>query len=229
MGKYSNKEILGTRQGIYDVIYECDFKSNDGHRMFHVKCSKCGWETNIQMHQIKYTKICQHLDMFGNYIIKYNWVHQELHSIFQIMKQRCYNPNRKDYRWYGEKGIKICEEWLNSPSSFEKWSENNGWKPGLTIDRIDGNKNYCPENCRWVSKSFNSKYKSTTRIIEVNRVCKTGREWASTLNIGTNVINSMLRNNPEELVKQFIVKRMKDPTKKIEHGSWFKTYNINTK
>ena len=45
--------IVGTRIGLYDVLYECDFKSNDGHRMFHVKCSECGWESNVQMHRIK--------------------------------------------------------------------------------------------------------------------------------------------------------------------------------
>lgn len=65
------ESIVGTRQGIFDVMYECDFKSNDGHRMFHVKCSECGWESNIQMHQIKYTTVCRHTDSAGNYIIKF--------------------------------------------------------------------------------------------------------------------------------------------------------------
>lgn len=51
--KERKETIIGTRIGLYDVLYECDFKSNDGHRMFHVKCSECGWETNMQMHQIK--------------------------------------------------------------------------------------------------------------------------------------------------------------------------------
>ena len=56
MKKEKQENIVGTRIGIYDVLYECDYKSNDGHRLFHVKCPQCGWETDIQMHHIKYTK-----------------------------------------------------------------------------------------------------------------------------------------------------------------------------
>ena len=50
------------------------------------------------------------------------------------MKQRCYNPNEKSYKWYGAKGIKICDEWINSPKSFEEWSLQNGYNDNLTID-----------------------------------------------------------------------------------------------
>ena len=62
--KEKQESIIGTRIGIYDVIYECSYKSNDGHRLFHVKCSQCGWETDMQMHHIKYTKQCKHKNKF---------------------------------------------------------------------------------------------------------------------------------------------------------------------
>lgn len=79
------------------------------------------------------------------------------------MKQRCLNPNNPKYSRYGGRGIKICTEWLDIVG-FYNWAINNGWQNGFTIDRIDNNGDYCPENCKWVSVSENSRKKSTTKI-----------------------------------------------------------------
>lgn len=70
-----------------------------------------------------------------------------LYSVWQTMKQRCINPRCRGYRWYGAKGITLCEEWQN-PESFYEWAINNGYKPGLTIDRINPSEGYSPNNCR---------------------------------------------------------------------------------
>ena len=74
------------------------------------------------------------------------------------MKQRCYNINNPKYYLYGGKNITICDEWLNDYNTFKKWALENGYKPNskLSIDRIDSSKDYCPENCRWISISENS-------------------------------------------------------------------------
>lgn len=228
MGKRNEQNIVGTRIGLYDVLYECDFKSNDGHRMFHVKCSKCGWETNIQMHQIKYTKKCKHKNRFGNYIESGKiWENKRLHNIFQGMLDRCYNPKDRAYRWYGAKGIKVCDEWIQNPESFEEWALDNGYQEGLTIDRKDELKDYSPENCRWTTLSDNAKYKSTTRIVEVDGIEHTGREWPNFLILGTNTINKMLREYPEEQVKEFIRRRLKDKTKtRRSHQTWMNVYGL---
>ena len=94
--------IVGTRIGLYDVLYECDFKSNDGHRMFHVKCSECGWESNVQMHQIKMlSKKCKHINLAGQYSTdkaKIIWNNKRIFKIYQGMIQRCYNPNNKNFK-----------------------------------------------------------------------------------------------------------------------------------
>lgn len=74
------------------------------------------------------------------------------YNILDAIKQRCYNKNSKAYIYYGAKGISVCDEWLNSYESFCLWADNNGYKDGLTIDRINVNGNYEPNNCRFVTK-----------------------------------------------------------------------------
>lgn len=92
---------------------------------------------------------------------------KRLNSIYKNMVTRCYNPKFKQFKNYGEKGIKICDEWLHDKYKFIEWSLANGYKNDLTIDRVNPNLDYSPQNCRWISKSLNSAYanKQRTRIL----------------------------------------------------------------
>lgn len=222
------KEDVKNQESVFEVLYECNFRSNDGHKMFHVKCKECGWETNMQKHQIKYVKKCNHMNVGKNfYIVPYNWKNERIRRIFSKMKSRCYRPGEKDYKYYGGKGIKICETWLKNPSAFEEWALSNGYKDNLTIDRIDATKDYCPENCRWVSLEDNAKYKSTTKMLLVDGESHTGREWAEILNLGTNTINVMRRNNSINKVIEFIRRRKQDITRnRTNNQSWFEVYGL---
>lgn len=94
---------------------------------------------------------------------------KRLNVIYKGMKTRCYNSNFPQYKNYGQKGIKICDEWLNNKYEFIKWSLKNGYKKGLTIDRINPNLDYCPTNCRWISKSLNSAYANQQRIRKLTK------------------------------------------------------------
>lgn len=76
---------------------------------------------------------------------------------WKAMLRRCENPKHASYRWYGAKGISVCDDW-HDYAKFKQWALTNGWEKGLTIDRIDVSKGYFPENCRWVTQSENAKH-----------------------------------------------------------------------
>lgn len=81
----------------------------------------------------------------------------KLFYIYQDMKKRCSVKNHHAYKYYGKRGIKVCDEWANNFMPFYNWATNNGYKEGLTIDRINNNGNYEPNNCRWVTMSIQCK------------------------------------------------------------------------
>ena len=91
-----------------------------------------------------------------------------LYSIWCGMRQRCENPNRTAYKLYGGKGVSVCDEWKDY-QKFKSWAEANGYADNLSIDRIDSNGNYCPENCRWITLSDNvaraNKNHTTRKVI----------------------------------------------------------------
>lgn len=206
------KGVVGTRIGIFDVLYECDFKSNDGHRMYHVKCTECGFETDKQKRHIQRTKICNHVGIDGAYV-NYDtvWTNNRIRNIFNSIKGRCFDEKNKAYRWYGAKGICICNEWMRNPKSFENWALANGYNDNLTIDRIDENKNYSPNNCKWISLEDNAKYKSTTSLINVDGEIHTGKDWAKVLGLGVNIINKYIRKYGLDNTIAFIKKYMSNP------------------
>ena len=82
-----------------------------------------------------------------------------LYRTWVNMKSRCYYPKSINYKRYGGRGIKICKEWKNNYMMFKNWALANGYQDNLTIDRIDSGGNYCPENCRWLTLSENSRRK----------------------------------------------------------------------
>lgn len=85
------------------------------------------------------------------------------YTTWQNMKGRCLRKNHPKFSCYGARGIKIYEPWLKI-ENFAKWALENGWEEGLSIDRIDNNGDYCPENCKWISIASNSRKKRTTKI-----------------------------------------------------------------
>lgn len=111
-----------------------------------------------------------------------------LYRIFRGMKDRCYNVKNKDYARYGERGIKICDEWNNNYIAFKEWALSSGYEDNLTIERKDYNGNYCSENCEWADMQTQQRNKSSNRIITYNGESKILAEWAEKFNIPYKVL-----------------------------------------
>ena len=113
---------------------------------------------------------------------KHGMSNTRLYRIWSLMKERCYNSKRKEYKDYGGRGISVCKEWMDS-KIFIEWALNNGYSDELTIDRIDNNKNYCPDNCRWISKAEQMNNKRSCHYITYNGETKTITQWAKDNNL----------------------------------------------
>lgn len=117
-----------------------------------------------------------------------------LRMIWQSMKNRCNAKKGKNFRIYGEQGIKVCELWANNFESFYEWAINNGYHTTLSIDRIDGTKDYSPDNCRWVTAKVQANNLKTNVIFMLNGVSHTIPEWSQILNIPSYILHQRRRS-----------------------------------
>lgn len=115
-----------------------------------------------------------------------------LYRIWNALIQRCNNKNHSAYRYYGEKGIAVCEAWKDDFIAFYEWSMMNGYSDELTIDRIDISEGYYPENCRWVSRKVQANNRAFCKTIEYNGKTQTLMQWCEELGLNYKLIHSRL-------------------------------------
>jgi hypothetical protein len=99
------------------------------------------------------------------------------------MLKRCYNEKASNYERYGGRGIKMCNKWHNDFLAFQKWALSHGYNDGLSIDRINPNDNYCPENCRWVDATTQTRNRRNTMMVTFQGEKRSVAEWATILGI----------------------------------------------
>jgi hypothetical protein len=114
----------------------------------------------------------------GERSLKHGDFGTRLYGIWAAMKRRCQNPNVKYYKDYGGRGIRVCSEWQDY-IPFKEWAMSNGYDDGLTLDRIDVDGNYCPDNCRWITMFEQEQNRRNTNRIEYNGQMYTIREAAN--------------------------------------------------
>lgn len=107
---------------------------------------------------------------------------KNIYWAWKSMKQRCKNPNCKAYKNYGERGIKVCEEWEEF-EPFLSWSLSNGYSKGLDLDRKDNDGDYTPDNCRWISREENINNRRNTIKISVNGETLPETVWARKIGV----------------------------------------------
>lgn len=112
------------------------------------------------------------------------------------MKRRCQNPNDSRYRRYGGKGIKVCNDWQTF-IPFRDWALTNGYIEGLSIDRIDSNSNYEPQNCRWLTRAENSSRSTAkpVKCLETGEMFPSGAEAARTLGLSVHAVSYAIRRH----------------------------------
>ncbi len=154
-----DKSETGRRKWI--CLCECgNLTSVSTNQLTSGKTKSCGclkYETKNQTHGLKKTRI---------------------YGIWCGMKKRCNNPNDKNYKNYGARAIKVCDEWQDDFVSFYSWSLLNGYAENLTIDRIDNEKGYYPENCRWITHAEQQSNRRNNVTITIDGETKTVSKWS---------------------------------------------------
>ena len=121
--------------------------------------------------------------------------HTRLHDIWSNMKGRCYNHNDSRYSNYGGRGITVCDEWKDDYFSFYKWAIENGYSDNLTIDRIDNDKGYDPENCRWTDLKTQARNRTSNINITIGNSTRTLTEWCEIFEIPFKTVNGRYKSN----------------------------------
>ena len=174
-----------------------------GNNKFYCQC-ECGNTKEIKASSVILGEIkscgCLERELkskrsLGNkYSATHNRSKTRLYQIWLDMKQRCYNKELKCYKWYGLKGIKVCDEWRNDYIEFEKWALDNNYSDTLTLDRIDSNCDYEPKNCRFITMREQSRNKCNTILITLNGKTQCLKDWCEELNLNYSTIKGRIKN-----------------------------------
>jgi hypothetical protein len=205
-------DLTGHHYGRLTVVEFDSIKAH--HRAYWICRCECGQIKSICGHDLTtgYTKSCGCLRVDNGYhqLIKHGKSRTKLYYVYQSMKQRCTDKNHHAYRDYGGRGITVCNEWLRF-AVFYDWAIKNGYKENstLSIDRIDVNGNYCPENCRWTNIDTQANNKRSNKYLELNGERHSIAEWAKILGGSTSLIHSRLRNgwNIEKALSTPVLKK----------------------
>lgn len=187
------KDIKGQKFGRLMVIEYL------GKSKWKCKC-ECGNIKNIDGRDLRsgHTKSCGclHSEIISKITTKRNTKHGKcgtrLYYIWYGMKDRCYNKHDKDYQTYGARGIHVCDVWKDNFEAFYKWSIDTGYRKTLTIDRIDNNKGYSSDNCRWANMKTQQRNRRNNRNITINNETHCLSEWCEILSLDYGTVHARI-------------------------------------
>lgn len=189
MAQYNFKDLTGQKFGRLTVINRAE---NDkcGHARWLCKC-ECGNTKIILGSHLRRGLIqscgCLQREKIIENTKTHGMTNTRIFHIWQNIKNRCYNINCDKYEYYGERGIIVCDEWKDNFVNFYTWAMSNGYTDELTIDRIDVNGNYEPNNCKWATQIEQARNKRNNVYITYNGETHTLPEWSeiTKINKGT--------------------------------------------
>ena len=186
-------DLTGKRYGRLTVVKRVENSKNRSSRWL-CKCD-CGEDRIHSAGTLNYGTV-KSCGCFGKEVSRelnttHNKSNTKLYRVWATMRGRCRSQSYSGFRHYGGRGISVCTEWEDNFQSFYDWAISAGYREGLSIDRIDTNGNYEPQNCRWVSKTTQANNKRTNVKIEYNGEVHTVAEWASIF--GLNYITLWMR------------------------------------
>lgn len=166
-------DISGIKYGMLTAVCRSVEKSRSGASMWVFRCD-CGKEKIALPYPVKrgLIKSC------GCIYRTHGMSNTRLYNIWVDMRQRCSNPNVSHYSSWGGKGITVCDEWRDNFSAFRDWAHSNGYSDSLSIDRINNDGNYCPENCRWATPSQQTRNSSTVREVTAAGKTQILSDWS---------------------------------------------------
>lgn len=170
-------DLVGKRFGSLLVIERRG--SDEKGQSLWLCCCDCGAEKVVRGHDLKGgTKSCGCSRKYNTGLYKHGLSNTRIHRIWRSIQDRCYNQNNQDYRHYGGRGITVCDEWKDDFLLFYNWALENGYNENLTIDRVDVNSGYSPENCRWVSMETQANNKRNNKVFTLNGKTLTVSQWS---------------------------------------------------
>lgn len=179
--KHALHDLRGKRFGRL-VVLDFDHINRNGHSCWLCRCD-CGNEKVIERTHLMDGHITSCGCLKREMLTTHGSSKTPLYDSWIDMRHRCSNPNNRNYHRYGGRGISVCNEWMDEFEPFCDWAMNNGYKPGLTIERSDNDGDYCPENCTWVDRMEQANNRGTNRLIEYGGEKHTVAQWARKIGV----------------------------------------------
>lgn len=162
-------------------------------------------QTYISRHKIKHAPRKTMGKDNNNYKVGFA-LNKKLYWVYYAMLQRCYSKNCKQYHRYGGRGITVCKEWKDDSTTFYRWAIQSGYREGLTLDRVDNDKGYSPDNCAWVTNRVNVNHTSRTHFITYNGKTQSMKQWANELGINYSTLRNRLNRSKMTVKEAFMNK-----------------------
>ena len=187
---------LGTRFGMLTVVE--NLPSRNGKAMARCQCD-CGkiWKGRIDAIKGREAASCGCRKSLPPRNDKHGMSHSKLYGVWSQMRNRCNNPNDSSYTRYGGRGISVCPEW-DEAATFISWALKSGYTEGLQIDRIDNDKGYSSDNCRFVTRKENCRNRRTNRHVTIGSQTKTITEWAEIAGISSGALRHRIKRGARE-------------------------------